>query len=403
MSPALAQAMFNMTPMDLVGSFKQGQQEAKLNQIRLLKGEVLQGDNPDALKELKGIAPEVALELQSKIGAQSKRELNDFIQSAGVVERMLQSGQTQGALEFANQQMQILQQTGGNTAPVQRIRDLLQSGDSGQALKEVSAFNSAIQQNKNTELTARQKEYLMAREQGFQGSILDYDMALKRASKPNVSVSVSNNQEPPLPGYSPLDKGYVFRRHPDGRVMINDQGAPEVIAAVGSPAEQAEQEKARRLQDKAETKGQYSSIVTDEIDRSIQLILDDSFRFPVTGFFAGMSSALGGTDAYQLSQFLTTISGQAAFERLQAMRDAAPTGAALGQVSDKDIKLLLGALGSFEQPQKKEELLYNLHRAREIFADPVGALRRMKGEQNAPQGTPVQQSASQNRVITVDY
>ena len=75
-----------------------------------------------------------------------------------------------------------------------------------------------------------------------------------------------------------------------------------------------------------------------------------------------------GTDAYSLSQKLTTIKANLGFDKLQAMRDASPTGGALGQVSEMENRLLQSVWGSVEQSQSPAELRKNLGRVKAIMA-----------------------------------
>jgi hypothetical protein len=49
------------------------------------------------------------------------------------------------------------------------------------------------------------------------------------------------------------------------------------------------------------------------------------------------------------------------------MRDASPTGGALGQVSERELALLNGALGSLKQSQTKEQLRANLANVKRIY------------------------------------
>lgn len=79
-----------------------------------------------------------------------------------------------------------------------------------------------------------------------------------------------------------------------------------------------------------------------------------------TGLVGKGSSFVPGSDAYNLNQRLLTIKANLGFDRLQQMRDASPTGGALGQVAVQELQALQATVGSLELGQSKEELKKNL-------------------------------------------
>lgn len=86
----------------------------------------------------------------------------------------------------------------------------------------------------------------------------------------------------------------------------------------------------------------------------------------VSGFTAGMLgrplSALGIPAAVDLEENLKTIQANLGFKELQAMRDASPTGGALGQVALKELEFLQAALTSLSNRQSPEQLSKNLNK-----------------------------------------
>lgn len=90
----------------------------------------------------------------------------------------------------------------------------------------------------------------------------------------------------------------------------------------------------------------------------------------------GVSSAgIGGralvgipqTDAYELSRALDSIKANIGFDELQKMRDASPTGGALGQVAVQEINYLQSVLGSLDQFQGPAELKKRLEQVKSIL------------------------------------
>lgn len=147
-------------------------------------------------------------------------------------------------------------------------------------------------------------------------------------------------------------------------------GNPVSMSPVpGSPAEieaKAALEKARLA---AENKAKGANIVVEDVGRAVDLInKDPGFT---TGFMGNALKSVGGLNANNVSSLIDTIKANSAFDQLQAMRAASPTGGALGAVSDTENKLLQSAIGSLEQSQSAEQLVYNLKRVQSIYGDIV--------------------------------
>lgn len=70
-----------------------------------------------------------------------------------------------------------------------------------------------------------------------------------------------------------------------------------------------------------------------------------------TGFGANTALKMGGTSAVDVRELLKPIKANEAFGRLQAMREASPTGGALGAVSERELGLLESTIAGLEQDQ----------------------------------------------------
>jgi hypothetical protein len=97
---------------------------------------------------------------------------------------------------------------------------------------------------------------------------------------------------------------------------------------------------------------------------------------PTTGVIGSALSGVGGTAAGDVKSNVETLKAAASFSSLQAMRDASKTGAALGAVSDTEIRLLGAELANLEQSQSQEQFLRNLERFERVYNEIV----------NGPQG-----------------
>ena len=105
-----------------------------------------------------------------------------------------------------------------------------------------------------------------------------------------------------------------------------------------------------------------SIIVNDSISRALPLIGEGWS----TGF-ASYLKGIPGSDAQKLANNLKTIQANIGFDKLQAMRDASPTGGALGQVSERELGFLQSVFGSLDQSQTAEELQYNLQLLQYVY------------------------------------
>jgi soluble lytic murein transglycosylase-like protein len=109
----------------------------------------------------------------------------------------------------------------------------------------------------------------------------------------------------------------------------------------------------------------YADIVTTDIDRVLDLI--DKNPNLTTGVGGAVMQNIPGTDAFNASALADTIKANVGFDRLQEMRNASPTGGALGQVSEMENKLLQATIGNLALSQNKDQLRFNLKRVRDIY------------------------------------
>lgn len=103
-----------------------------------------------------------------------------------------------------------------------------------------------------------------------------------------------------------------------------------------------------------------------------------------TGLLGSYTSRIPGTPGHDLAATIETLGSNAAFERLQAMRESSPTGGALGQVSNYENQMLRSAYWSLAQSQSKEQFERNLDNFKKTFLDVVyGTDERLKDRLDA--------------------
>lgn len=125
----------------------------------------------------------------------------------------------------------------------------------------------------------------------------------------------------------------------------------------------AEQAKIWASIENSESAGTISTYQRERSIRNLQSIAELETR--VTGFTTGIGSLLSvipGTEARDFSADLSTLKANIAFGELTAMREASKTGGALGQVSDREGRLLQEALGALDEGQSPANIRKNLQK-----------------------------------------
>ena len=85
-----------------------------------------------------------------------------------------------------------------------------------------------------------------------------------------------------------------------------------------------------------------------------------------SGFIGQKTQKIGGTPAADLKATLTTIGADSALSKLQEIRDASPTGGALGAITERELDLLRDSAAALAQTQSPEQLRENLRNYKRI-------------------------------------
>ncbi len=208
---------------------------------------------------------------------------------------------------------------------------------------------------------------------GLERGTPEYDAYIRSVTTPQGTQVTIRNEGTIPPGF---------------RVTRDAEGRPVSMEPIqGSPAqqEQAAAQEARQAQ--AAQRQRTTDIVTQDIDTILGQV-DEGF--PVTGAFS-VAASVPGTKAHDVARTLDTIKANIGFDKLQAMRDASPTGGALGQVSERENVLLQSTYGSLAQSQTADQFKRNLRRLREVYLDTI------HGKGNRPTG-----SAPAGQGVTID-
>jgi len=126
----------------------------------------------------------------------------------------------------------------------------------------------------------------------------------------------------------------------------------------------------------------YSEAALNAIEAIGQNLADETWNpfTQNTGFFGNLFEAIPGTPAHDTAASIETIVAAIGFDRLQAMRDASPTGGALGQVSEMELRQLNASLGSLRQSSSREQFSENLAAVKRHYISAVRAIKEQQAE-----------------------
>ena len=197
--------------------------------------------------------------------------------------------------------------------------------------------------------------------QGEQGRAFDPDVRRgKKKLLPPSFYDPNSYERTPAPVALGLPERF--------QALLNSDLSPEAKAQ-GLAAIKAEQARGAELVDKMvfeQFKADLESGKTGPRDLSGSRIVNDAVA-RADKLISGLSTGYGaflkgvpGTDAKALDSLFETIRANIGFDKLQAMREASPTGGALGQVSDRELKSLQAVFGNLDQAQSADQLRYNM-------------------------------------------
>lgn len=213
------------------------------------------------------------------------------------------------------------------------------------------------------------REYEFARSQGYDGTFQQFMTDMKKAGAATQTVNVGDG----APGLGKLSTDYGYILDPVTRQPKIDQntGLPMAAPVPGSPAAMEVvqgQNKAAAANSNAMV---ASDIVTTAADRALKAAKNRNFGATGTSI-VGM---LPWTDSAEVMDQVDVLKAQASIENLTAMREASPTGGALGSVTERELKILQDKSGRLNpnSPNFERDLAdYTRQLLRTIHGDQAG-------------------------------
>ena len=173
-------------------------------------------------------------------------------------------------------------------------------------------------------------------------SFNDWKLQTQRAGASNVTVTNDNSTAAnplPVPEYPKLPTGFVYKRDQQGQIVVNDDGAPEVVPITGGPEDTSKTDALT-----AGNKDIAGDIVITAAERARQAA-GDRTATGLLGAVAAYNPANANAEVYRQVEVLTS---NAKVENLNAMRAASPTGGALGSVTERELQMLADRSGALD-------------------------------------------------------
>lgn len=167
----------------------------------------------------------------------------------------------------------------------------------------------------------------------------------------------------------PIPQGYYLDTSGAAPTLKVIQGGPADIEQRAAEQELSDEQQREFAMQVLQRRGQ--DIVLDEIGRYRNLVENQGFFTPITGVTGAIAGNVPSSPAADADAMIRTIGGNIGFDRLQQMRDASPTGGALGNITEGELERLESVLGSISRSQSDEQLTYNLKRLEKIYYETI--------------------------------
>lgn len=151
---------------------------------------------------------------------------------------------------------------------------------------------------------------------------------------------------------------------PDGKPLQSKQSAKEA-----DDAEKA----ARRKQGAIES----ANFVLGQVKSAIEKV-----GMTTAGPVGAVMRNVPGSKAFDLNKTVDSIKANIGFDTLQAMRDASPTGGALGQVAVQELTMLQAARGSLDTAQSPDQVMKALYGIEKHYTNWLQAVKQSQQSQN---------------------
>lgn len=198
-------------------------------------------------------------------------------------------------------------------------------------------------QGAQAEPTANMREFEFAKQNGFQGGFADW----VKGKAGGTTVNVGQQGQPSI---GSIPQGFQAIQDPE-------TGAYRMERVPGGPEDLTESKAAQLQQD-----AQKAAVARQSIANIREKLTGGGmFDLPEAGVVGSRLANWGiNQEAVDVKNDLASLQSIVSFDRLQAMREASPTGGALGAVSERELALLQASMGALSQDSSPEQLQQTL-------------------------------------------
>lgn len=187
---------------------------------------------------------------------------------------------------------------------------------------------------------------------------------------------------------TPLEDAQL--REARANAAIAERNAREGSPQDRKTAVEAQDQEERRRQRAAEAVASSENVLST-VDQAIADAQNQDFR---TGAMGSLMAMAPGTGAYRLYGLIDTIKANIGFDRLQQMREASPTGGALGQVAVRELDFLQSVIANLDPGQGQDRLIENLKKVKTHYQNWQRAMMQAQANPNAGSGASASGSAA---------
>lgn len=238
------------------------------------------------------------------------------------------------------------------------------------------------------ETTAAMQNYQFLLDQG-----VDPNTAMERAFSGGVNVNLGDSG--PKLGSLSTDYGYML--DDDGQPIIDPETRLPMAAPVpGSPAARAIEEERAQAESRQNQTATQAGTVTQDAGIALQAIgelqglsADDG---PLGANIRRAQAGIAGTPEYRIQRFVNSALANVGFDQLNQMRQNSPTGGALGNVTELQLRQLESVLGQYDIGLPLEDQKFILQRISNIYSDIIFGSRAER-DQAVREGKMTQEEA----------
>ena len=197
---------------------------------------------------------------------------------------------------------------------------------------------------------------------------------IAKPSKANVSISIPEGMNAEYD-----EKGNITK-------YVPIENGPQWLEAKELEAAQLADDNIE--EGKASGRQIKNTVVSHAISSARRISDMDSLLTPIFGKLnlAKFMGGIEGTERANMEASMKTLEAQSGFSTLQAMRESSKTGGALGAINEKEMDLLIAALGTLSLAQTKEQFDQKLTEFESVYYDTVNGSSNSDWKKGRKQG-----------------